>query len=291
MKIGIIGIPGRWSSEVLKDAIFNRTGFCILMSFDDIYFDLQKGSAFYKDFNLSLLSALVIKKIGQDYSHHLSDRISLLQYLENNGLRIFSRTGPTAAAINRIKNTVRLRSGGIPMPHTVITESVDIAVNTLKKFHTAVFKPIYSTKAKGMKLLEYGLDHQKEIEEFHSNNKIMYIQKFEIFPDKDLGVVFMGGKHIGTYARTRKKGSWNTSTRFGGDYEKEIPCENILNLAYNAQKLFQLDFTCVDIAVTKNGPVVFEVSAFGGFSGLYKASRINAAELYAGYIIDHLRNS
>jgi ribosomal protein S6--L-glutamate ligase len=41
----------------------------------------------------------------------------------------------------------------------------------------------------------------------------------------------------------------------------------------------------VDIALTDQGPVVFEVSAFGGFKGALEGCDIDAASVYADYIL------
>jgi ribosomal protein S6--L-glutamate ligase len=53
--------------------------------------------------------------------------------------------------------------------------------------------------------------------------------------------------------------------------------------------VFGLDFTSVDIAETDQGPVVFEVSAFGGFRGLLEGCNIDAAAAYAGHMVKELR--
>jgi ribosomal protein S6--L-glutamate ligase len=44
----------------------------------------------------------------------------------------------------------------------------------------------------------------------------------------------------------------------------------------------------VDVAEAADGPIVFEVSAFGGFRGLWEGCGIDAAGLYAGYILEKL---
>ena len=46
-----------------------------------------------------------------------------------------------------------------------------------------------------------------------------------------------------------------------------------------------MDFTTVDVALTADGPVVFEVSAFGGFRGASEGAGIDAAALYAEYAL------
>ena len=117
----------------------------------------------------------------------------------------------------------------------------------------------------------------------------MYIQKKIDLHGKDMGIVFMGGEYLTTYARVQSEGAWNTTTRSGGKYESYDPPEEIIALAKKAQALFELDFTCVDVAETDDGPVVFEVSAFGGFRGILTARGIDAADLYADYIIRRLR--
>ncbi|MCK5438072.1 MAG: ATP-grasp family protein, partial [Desulfobulbaceae bacterium] len=60
------------------------------------------------------------------------------------------------------------------------------------------------------------------------------------------------------------------------------------DLAYKAQSLFGLDFTCVDVALTSAGPFVFEVSAFGGFRGILEAGNIDAAKAYTEYAVGRI---
>ncbi len=49
-----------------------------------------------------------------------------------------------------------------------------------------------------------------------------------------------------------------------------------------------MDFTTVDVAETKDGPIVFEVSAFGGFRGALEGIGINAAGLYVAHVLRQL---
>jgi ribosomal protein S6--L-glutamate ligase len=44
----------------------------------------------------------------------------------------------------------------------------------------------------------------------------------------------------------------------------------------------------VDVAETADGPVVFEVSAFGGFRGLKEGCAIDAAQRFVDYVIERL---
>jgi len=106
--------------------------------------------------------------------------------------------------------------------------------------------------------------------------------------EKDLGVTFLGGKYLATYARKSGGSSWNTTTNAGGKYVGHEPSREIIALAEKAQSLFDMAFTCVDIAETSEGPIVFEVSAFGGFRGLLDACGIDAAGAYAKHVLENI---
>ena len=50
-----------------------------------------------------------------------------------------------------------------------------------------------------------------------------------------------------------------------------------------------MDFTSVDVVEGQNGPVVFEVSAFGGYRGLKDALGVNAGEKVVNYVLNQLK--
>lgn len=287
-KIAVIGNPGSWSTEKLAHAIEARTGYRCVVDMSRVSLDFDQRSLVLKDIDLASLDAMVIKKIGPVYSPDMFNRLEVLRFFCKMGIPVFSRPEKIMAAINRLSCTVTLRKGDIPMPPTVITENIHQAVNTVRRFGRAVFKPLYSSKARGMMLIEDDEHCYSRIANFQaSGNATMYIQKVIDIPGKDLGVTFLGGEYLGTYAR-RQGDSWNTSTSTGGRYESYSPQPEIIELARKAQSLFQLDFTCVDVVETETGPMVFEVSAFGGFRGLINACNIDAAALYAEHVLRQL---
>jgi ribosomal protein S6--L-glutamate ligase len=259
---------------------------------EHVVLDLERGTARFGDLDLASLDGLVIKKIGKPYSADLLDRLAMLRFVRGNGLPVYSDPFAIKRVLDRLSCTVTLRLENIPMPSTVITEQVDHAVDAVHQFGKAVLKPLYSTKARGMQVIESSPDTREQIMAFQSDgNPVLYVQKMLDLPGRDLGVAFLGGEFLGCYARTGSKESWNTTVRAGGRYQPFEPTPEILALAQRAQDLFDLSFTCVDIAETEKGLVVFEVSAFGGFRGLLEANQIDAASLYADYVLARLNGS
>ncbi|MBT8440060.1 MAG: GAK system ATP-grasp enzyme [Gammaproteobacteria bacterium] len=287
-KIAVIGIPGKWSTEVLADAIEEKTGFRLVLDMREVSADLAAKKLWAHDVDLCDMDGIIVKKISQQYSPHTLDRIELLRLAESQGVRIFTSPEKIVRMIDRLACTMTLSNAAIPMPETIITESIVDAFDAVTKFGAAVFKPLYSTKAQGMTLIEADwpdIQIRNQIEAFYKENPMMYIQKKMDISGKDYGMVFIGGKYYGTYARVSKSGVWNTTINSGGKYARHKPPQSTIDLAEKAQELFDMDFTTVDVADTPDGPIVFEVSAFGGFRGAKEGLGIDAADLYADYAL------
>lgn len=290
----MVGIPGKWSTEILADEIEAKTGFRLIVDMAHVVHDLSSNRLSFLGHDLCSLDGIIVKKISSIYSPNTLDRLELLRVAQAYGVNVFSCAQSMLRLVDRLSCTVTLRNGDIPMPDTIITEDVDAAFDGVKRFGEAVFKPLFSTKARGMCVLS-GKQSDKQlrqaIEDFHVANPMMYIQQKLNLSGQDLGLVFLGGEYLGTYARVSgSNDTWNTTINSGGRYQAYTPSNVVIEIARKAQSLFNLDFTTVDVAETEQGPVVFEVSAFGGFRGAKEGANINAPELYVNYVLGKLTN-
>lgn len=296
-RIAVVGLPGGWSSERLADALAERTGFRHLVDLERVYFDVEAGRVVDGELDLTTLDGLIIKKIGADYSPDMLDRLELIRYVHTQGVPVFSSPLSVLRLLDRLSCTVSMRAAGIPIPPTVVTENVPHAVRVVRAYGAAVLKPLYSTKARGMTLIDtVEVSEPGAIEtalrQFQaSGNPMMYIQKRVELLERDYGMVFMGGEYLGTYARVKGAGQWNTTIHAGGKYAPYEPSAELVELGRRAQAPFELTFASVDIAVTESGPVVFEVSAFGGYRGLFEGCGVDAAAQYAEYVIDRIQRT
>lgn len=292
LKIGVIGIPGKWSTEALADALEARTGYRCVIDMAEVALDLETRTLKANLQELCTLDGLVIKKISEEYSPATLDRLEMLRIAEDAGVRVFSRTSAILGLVNRLNCTVTLSKASIPMPATCVTENEAEALAAVQRFGSAVFKPLFSTKARGMTLMDAASGEatlKQSIAAFKAENPVMYLQKKVNLSGRDLGMVFLGGKYLCTYARVAQTDSWNTTIHHGGKYEPFAASEDLIDLARRAQAPFGLDFTTVDVGLTEHGPVVFEVSAFGGFRGALEGASIDAAGLYADHVVSMVR--
>lgn len=290
-RIGVVGIPGKWSTETLADAVEARTSYRLVIDMAEVSLDLAAGRLEFRGTDLCELDALIVKKISADYSPATLDRLELLRVAEHAGVRVFSGAERMLRLIDRLSCTVTLRNGGIPMPETRVTEDPEQALRAVREFGAAIFKPLYSTKARGMCVVEISDGDAAAlaaIEAFRSSNPVMYVQRRIDLPGQDLGLVFLGGDYLGCYARVSADAAWNTTIHSGGRYASHQPDAEVIELATRAQALFDMDFTTVDVAETSEGPVVFEVSAFGGFRGAKEGIGLDVAARYTDYVLEQL---
>ena len=289
MRIGVVGSRGGWSSEMLADRIGEKCGYRLLIEMDKVRLDLESGRAWFGNVDIGMLDGLIIKKIGARYSPNLLDRLEILRFLAERRLQVFSSPTSIMKVLDRLSCTISLRLAGIPIPPTTVTEDVAQAELVVHTYGEAVLKPLYTSKARGMVVIRRGKDVRKVIETYHAQHPIMYIQKKIDLQEKDLGIVFIGGEYLTTYARCKQNNSWNTSTVSGAKYASFDPPPEVIDLAKRAQSLFDLYFTCVDVALTRQGPYVFEVSAFGGFRGIRETRDIDPAKRCVEYVLERIR--
>ena len=287
-KIGVVGLPGKWSTETLADAVEASTGMRLVIDMNNVALDLDGRKLLYGGHDLCELDALIVKKISLEYSPNSIDRLELLRVAEAQGVRVFSPALSMLRLIDRLSCTTTMANAGIPMPPTLVTEDTVQADAAVQHYRSAVFKPLFSTKARGMVVIDADDPESQRIEKiknFHVDNPMMYIQKKMDLPGQDLGLVFLGGEYLGAYARVSEGGSWNTTIHHGGRYAAAEPDASWIEIALRAQALFNMDYTTVDMAETEQGPIVFEVSAFGGFRGAKEGLGINVAERYVDYVL------
>ncbi len=290
LKIGVVGIRDGWSTQQLVQTVEARTQPAALIEPHHLALDLTRGRVLHRDTDLGTFDAIIIKKLGSRYSPELLDRLELLRFVASQGVRIFSRPHAIMHALDRLTCTVTLRMAEIPMPPTVITEDLDAATAAVARFERVVLKPLYTSKARGMELLSADDPVRERLEAFRAaGNAMLYVQQLVELPGHDFGIAFLGGEYLGSYARSRRGDNWHTAMSGGENkYQRIEPNPEIIALARRAQAPFGLDFTCVDVVESAQGPLVFEVSAFGGFRGLRESCGINAAERYLDHVLREL---
>jgi ribosomal protein S6--L-glutamate ligase len=284
MKVGVAGIPNAWSSERMAHALREDGADAFVFSLGDCLHDLSAGRVTLQGFDLTTLDAIVVKKLASQSDPAARLRLHMLRELESRGVRVFSPPSVIELVMDRYWMTMTLAGAGLPIPNTSSFESERAMLEAVRETPSAVIKPVYTSKGRGM--VRVGEDGDRFLADaWQDSDGRVLLQEFVQSPGRDIGACVLGGRFVGAFYRVAEEGRWMTTTAAGGRYQ---PCDlspEGITLAERVAGLFGLDYTIVDLVESKDGLLIYEASAFGGFRGLWDASRHDVARDYARHIL------
>lgn len=284
MRIWVAGIHGGWSSERMTSTLRRLGVQSTLFCLSECGLQLQTGRILCNGEDIPALDAVVVRKLGDSTDSLTPYRVNLLHHLAHTGVRVFSTPRAIEQANNRYRMSLKLSQASVRMPETIVTESVDEAVRVIERWGTAVLKPLFTSKGKGMVLLDSDGPYRLALKHWQDRERFpFYLQRY-VPAQSDIGVAVLGRRIWGAYQRIAAPGSWQTTTAAGGRYEPFSPTTEVADIALQAAAVFDLDYTVVDLVKHHDRYLVYEVSAFGGFSGLW-ACGIDAAFTLANYVL------
>lgn len=294
MNLAVVGQPGAWSTERLADALRAARAKAAVVDLAACSLRLPDRRLFHRGQPLEGLDGVVVKKLGDTADGWgVQERIGMLRHLEASGVPVLSAPDRLHVAVNRYRMTCELVRAGLPVPPTTLTEDIDEATDAVARFGTAVIKPLFTSKGRGMRRLEPTGDLRGELEA-HRDSGLgpFYLQRFVEHPGRDLGVAVLDGRCIGAYWRVAAGEQWMTTILSGGRYEKAEIAPEIVQMAVAAARHFGLIFTGVDLIEDSDGRFsVLEVSAFGGFRGLLSGCGVDAAPMLAEVVLRRFREA
>jgi tetrahydromethanopterin:alpha-L-glutamate ligase len=294
VKIAVVGQPGAWSTERLADALRAAGAETAVVDLAACSLRLPDRRLFHRGEPLDAFDGAVVKKLGDTADGWgVQERIGMLRHLEASGVPVLSGPDCLQVAVNRYRMTCELVRAGLPVPPTAITEDLDEAAAAVGRFGTAVLKPLFTSKGRGMRRLEPTRELRGELES-HRDAGLgpFYLQRFVKHPGRDLGVAVLDSRCVGAYWRVAGAEQWMTTILSGGRYEKADISPETAAMAVAAARHFGLVFTGVDLIEDSDGRFsVLEVSAFGGFRGLLNGCGVDAAPMLAEVVLRRFREA
>lgn len=234
-------------------------------------------------------NGLILRSIGGGSTDQITSRISVLEAMEFSGIRVFNSAYSHRRAKDKLATLVWLAHHGIPIPRTTVTERLAVAVASTKRYKDIVSKPLRGSQGQGIFRLDDPDLAFRIFKILQTANQTILIQEFIETPGRDIRVFVVGNRVIGAMYRYAKPGAWKTNVSRGGKPVKCPISKDLEQLAINASKAMQMDFAGIDILESKTGLVVSEVNSAPNWSGLQKATGIDAAEEIIAYLLQQLK--
>lgn len=227
------------------------------------------------DKDLSKLDLLLVLDLGATDIGAFFNRVGLLSALTEMGVEVVNSVYSILQMRNKAETMRKLVSAGLPVPETLITESIEDAAEFVKTHFPCVLKPITGFGGTGVQLIEQQFDlvNVYDYLKFHSQvhgKGAFLLQEYIRSPGFDIRALVVEGEVIATMQRVGGQGI-TTNIHAGG-----VPRHNdidVNNLAIAAAKSVRGRLVGVDIIPDLLGGLwVLEVNATPGWAGLQRVT-------------------
>jgi tetrahydromethanopterin:alpha-L-glutamate ligase len=230
--------------------------------------------------DLLALDAIVVRDVGISFAlEQISFKFDLLRQFETASIPVMNSSTAIQNVANKFFSLYLFKQAQLPIPHTVITSDLGVALKTTKEFGNVVAKPIFGSQGKGIVKLENAQpDLKQKLATLLKERGVLYLQAFVPNPGRDIRVFVVGEEALGAIYRISQTGSFISNLSQGGTALKCDLTEEMRALAVNAAKAVGADFAGVDLIEGEEGLFVLEVNATPSGKGIKVACGIDVTE-------------
>ncbi|TFG94365.1 RimK family alpha-L-glutamate ligase [Candidatus Thorarchaeota archaeon] len=247
----------------------------------------DKHEITYDGQDLTELDVMLILDLGANDIGAFFNRVGLLSAFTELGVDVINSVSSILLMRNKAETMRKLISAGLPVPRSLITESIEDSAEFVREHFPCVLKPITGFGGIGVQLIHRDFDriHIYDYLKFHSQlfgKGAFILQEYIESPGYDIRALVVDGQVISSMKRVGGEGITN-NIHCGG-----IPKKNdidITELAINAADSVKGRIVGVDIIPDQSGDLwVLEANATPGWTGLQQVTDFDIS----AYIADAL---
>jgi len=289
-----IGIATRnmeaWSSTQLREALTKRGISYECFTFPKLVAQLGQ-KPYFKVNNLNLLEdldALIIRPIGRGSLEEIVFRMDMLYKLERHGFLVINPAEAIEHCVDKYDILAILEDNGIPVPRTVVTESVNEALKAFKELGgDVVVKPLFGSRGIGATRVVDAEVANTVFKAITFSHGVIYIQEFVPHGTSDIRAFIVGDRVIA--AMRRVADSWKTNYSQGA---RPVPItldSALEEIAVKAANAIGCKIAGVDILEGPDGPKICDVNSQPGWKGLQMVTKVNIADEIVNYVLSELK--
>jgi RimK family alpha-L-glutamate ligase len=239
------------------------------------YGSTEKHQIHHNGYDLTQLDTLLVLDLGANDIGAFFNRVGLLSALTELGVNVVNSVSSILLMRNKAETMRKLISSGLPVPKTLITESIDDAAAFVRENFPCVLKPITGFGGLGVQLIEreFDLENIHDYLKFHSQmfGKGAYIlQEFIRSPGYDIRSLVLQKEVIATMQRVGGEGI--TNNIHSGGIPRKNP-EDVTELSIRAAESVKGTIVGVDIIPDQDHNLwVLEANATPGWNGLQQVT-------------------
>jgi len=247
----------------------------------------EKHEITYDGQDLTELDIMFILDLGANDIGAFFNRVGLLSALTELGVNVINSVPSVLLMRNKAETMRKLISARLPVPRSLITESIEDSAEFVRENFPCVLKPITGFGGNGVLLIdrEFDRDHIYDYLKFHSQlfgKGAFILQEFVKSPGYDIRALVVDGEVISSMKRVGGEGITNNIHTGGIPQKNDI---DVTDLALRTAESVKGYIVGVDIIPDQKGNLwVLEANATPGWTGLQQVTDFNISAYIADAI-------
>jgi tetrahydromethanopterin:alpha-L-glutamate ligase len=150
----VITDPDDWTANAFLTNVRKRGANAIPINLSTLSASVSASDFAIFDTNLNdllELDAIIVRDVGISFAlEQISFKFDLLRQFETANIPVTNSPTAIQNAANKFFSLYLFKQAQLPIPHTVVTSDLDVALKTTKEFGNAVAKPIFGSQGKGI---------------------------------------------------------------------------------------------------------------------------------------------
>jgi len=234
------------------------------------------------------LPALIVRPVGRGSLEEIIFRMDLLHSLVRKGILVVNSAGAIERCVDKYYALTLLHESGVPVPRTVVTESVEEA---LRGFHElggdVILKPLFGSRGVGSTRIFDAEVAARIFSSVRFHHGVLYLQEFVPHGDSDIRAFVVGERVVA--AMRRVGDSWKTNVSQGAKPVSVQLSGELEALAVRAAGVVGCKVAGVDILESEKGPLVIELNSQPGWRGLQSITHVNIADCIVDYVLSEVK--
>ncbi|MEM2081852.1 MAG: RimK family alpha-L-glutamate ligase [Candidatus Bathyarchaeia archaeon] len=291
MKIGIATRNMEaWSSTQLREALTRRGIAYECFTFPKLVAQLGQ-KPYFRVNGLNLLEdldALIIRPIGRGSLEEIVFRMDMLYKLERHGFLVINPAEAIEHCVDKYDILAILEDNGIPVPRTVVTESVNEALKAFNELGgDVVVKPLFGSRGIGATRVVDAEVANTVFKAITFHHGVIYIQEFVPHGTSDIRAFIIGGRVVAAMRRVAE--NWKTNYSQGARPAPITLDPALEELAAKAANAIGCKIAGIDILEGPDGPKICDVNSQPGWKGLQMVTKVNIADEIVNYVLSELK--
>ncbi len=290
MRIAVLASPRSWYLQDLRRAA-TACEEIIQVDYARLAADVMTEPTVVRAGDLNLLDCdcVLLRTMPPGSLEEVILRMDLLGCLESAGQLIVNPPRAIEAAVDKFLATAKLHAAGLPVPATIVCQSVDQALAAMRRLGgEVVVKPLFGSEGRGLTRLGDEAVAERVFRALLQASSVLYLQRFVQHDGSDLRVLLIGNRPLAM--QRRHPTDWRTNIARGA-HAVAVDCTSPsmdlpLELARKAAAAVGAPVAGVDLLRGPDGSwFVLEVNAVPGWKALSATLEIDVAR----WVLDYVR--